>query len=166
MLDNLLFWKYIAFFFLDEGYVKMYLKGRPITMYMPKELVDTYCLEAKADLPPKKLKLDWVYPFVSLLLVMWTYMQQMVINLLVITCILSVTVLLSSWVHSIWLTSIILYNGMLQIHELLCMFSPSLQLSPSNIPSRTWIVFVKLPKVWMSVWTVVNWLPISGCVPT
>ncbi|XP_016354057.1 echinoderm microtubule-associated protein-like 1 isoform X1 [Sinocyclocheilus anshuiensis] len=47
----------------DEGYVKMYLKGRPITMYMPKDLVDTYCLEAKADLPPKKLKLDWVYGY-------------------------------------------------------------------------------------------------------
>ncbi|KAK2878380.1 hypothetical protein Q8A67_019171 [Cirrhinus molitorella] len=46
-----------------EGYVKMYLKGRPITMYMPKDLVDTYCLEAKADLPPKKLKLDWVYGY-------------------------------------------------------------------------------------------------------
>lgn len=44
----------------------MYLKGRPITMYMPKELLDTYCLEEKADLPPKKLKLDWVYPFVFL----------------------------------------------------------------------------------------------------
>ncbi|XP_039524725.1 echinoderm microtubule-associated protein-like 1 isoform X6 [Pimephales promelas] len=47
----------------DEGYVKMYLKGRPITMYMPKDLVDTYCLETKADLPPKKLKLDWVYGY-------------------------------------------------------------------------------------------------------
>uniref|UniRef100_A0A672RIP3 HELP domain-containing protein n=1 Tax=Sinocyclocheilus grahami TaxID=75366 RepID=A0A672RIP3_SINGR len=47
----------------NEGYVKMYLKGRPITMYMPKDLVDTYCLEAKADLPPKKLKLDWVYGY-------------------------------------------------------------------------------------------------------
>ncbi|ROL44990.1 Echinoderm microtubule-associated protein-like 1, partial [Anabarilius grahami] len=46
-----------------EGYVKMYLKGRPITMYMPKDLVDTYCLETKADLPPKKLKLDWVYGY-------------------------------------------------------------------------------------------------------
>lgn len=41
----------------------MYLKGRPITMYMPKDLVETYCLEAKSDLPNKKLKLDWVYPF-------------------------------------------------------------------------------------------------------
>ncbi|XP_076833615.1 echinoderm microtubule-associated protein-like 1 isoform X4 [Brachyhypopomus gauderio] len=47
----------------DEGYVKMFLKGRPITMYMPKDLVDTYCLEAKTELPPKKLKLDWVYGY-------------------------------------------------------------------------------------------------------
>ncbi|XP_056623262.1 echinoderm microtubule-associated protein-like 1 isoform X7 [Triplophysa dalaica] len=47
----------------DEGYVKMYLKGRPITMYMPKDLVDTYSLEAKTDLSPKKLKLDWVYGY-------------------------------------------------------------------------------------------------------
>uniref|UniRef100_A0A674CAB4 EMAP like 1 n=1 Tax=Salmo trutta TaxID=8032 RepID=A0A674CAB4_SALTR len=46
-----------------EGYVKMYLKGRPITMYMPKDLVETYCLEAKSDLPNKKLKLDWVYGY-------------------------------------------------------------------------------------------------------
>uniref|UniRef100_A0A8C2D7N8 EMAP like 1 n=1 Tax=Cyprinus carpio TaxID=7962 RepID=A0A8C2D7N8_CYPCA len=52
-----------AYMLLYEGYVKMYLKGRPITMYMPKDLVDTYCLEAKADLPPKKLKLDWVYGY-------------------------------------------------------------------------------------------------------
>uniref|UniRef100_A0A673MEB2 Echinoderm microtubule-associated protein-like 1 n=1 Tax=Sinocyclocheilus rhinocerous TaxID=307959 RepID=A0A673MEB2_9TELE len=55
--------KYSVLLFLDEGYVKMYLKGRPITMYMPRDLVDTYCLEAKADLPPKKLKLDWVYGY-------------------------------------------------------------------------------------------------------
>uniref|UniRef100_A0A8C7QYT8 EMAP like 1 n=1 Tax=Oncorhynchus mykiss TaxID=8022 RepID=A0A8C7QYT8_ONCMY len=46
-----------------EGYVKMYLKGRPITMYMAKDLVETYCLEAKSDLPNKKLKLDWVYGY-------------------------------------------------------------------------------------------------------
>uniref|UniRef100_A0A671YNV0 EMAP like 1 n=1 Tax=Sparus aurata TaxID=8175 RepID=A0A671YNV0_SPAAU len=47
----------------EEGYVKMYLKGRPITMFMPKEKVDSYCLEAKADLPSNKLKLDWVYGY-------------------------------------------------------------------------------------------------------
>uniref|UniRef100_A0A4W6FEC8 EMAP like 1 n=1 Tax=Lates calcarifer TaxID=8187 RepID=A0A4W6FEC8_LATCA len=48
---------------LKEGYVKMYLKGRPITMYMPKDQVDSYCLEARAELPCTKLKLDWVYGY-------------------------------------------------------------------------------------------------------
>ncbi|CAK6956964.1 echinoderm microtubule-associated protein-like 1 isoform X1 [Scomber scombrus] len=47
----------------EEGYVKMYLKGRPITMFMPKDQVDSYCLEARADLPSNKLKLDWVYGY-------------------------------------------------------------------------------------------------------
>ncbi|XP_029316950.1 echinoderm microtubule-associated protein-like 1 isoform X8 [Cottoperca gobio] len=47
----------------EEGYVKMFLKGRPITMYMPKDQVDSYCLEARADLPSNKLKLDWVYGY-------------------------------------------------------------------------------------------------------
>uniref|UniRef100_A0A6Q2Y6X8 HELP domain-containing protein n=1 Tax=Esox lucius TaxID=8010 RepID=A0A6Q2Y6X8_ESOLU len=50
-------------YIMIEGYVKMYLKGRPITMYMPKDVVDTYCLEAKSDLPNKRLKLDWVYGY-------------------------------------------------------------------------------------------------------
>lgn len=48
---------------LEEGYVKMYLKGRPVTMYMPKDQVDSYCLESRGELPSSKLKLDWVYPF-------------------------------------------------------------------------------------------------------
>uniref|UniRef100_A0A8C9S631 EMAP like 1 n=1 Tax=Scleropages formosus TaxID=113540 RepID=A0A8C9S631_SCLFO len=47
----------------EEGYVKMYLKGRPVTMYMPKDQVDSYCLDAKSELPSKKLKLDWVYGY-------------------------------------------------------------------------------------------------------
>ncbi|XP_061095357.1 echinoderm microtubule-associated protein-like 1 isoform X2 [Conger conger] len=47
----------------EEGYVKMFLKGRPVTMYMPKDQVDSYSLEAKSDLPSKKLKLDWVYGY-------------------------------------------------------------------------------------------------------
>ncbi|XP_076021747.1 echinoderm microtubule-associated protein-like 1 isoform X2 [Genypterus blacodes] len=47
----------------EEGYVRMYLKGRPITMFMPKDQVDGYCLEARADLPGNKLKLDWVYGY-------------------------------------------------------------------------------------------------------
>uniref|UniRef100_A0A8C5A6E3 EMAP like 1 n=1 Tax=Gadus morhua TaxID=8049 RepID=A0A8C5A6E3_GADMO len=47
----------------EEGYVKMFLKGRPVTMFMPRDQVEPYCLEAKADLPGSKLKLDWVYGY-------------------------------------------------------------------------------------------------------
>ncbi|XP_013869483.1 echinoderm microtubule-associated protein-like 1 isoform X3 [Austrofundulus limnaeus] len=47
----------------EEGYVKMYLKGRPVTMFMPKDLVESYCLESRGELPSNKLKLDWVYGY-------------------------------------------------------------------------------------------------------
>ncbi|XP_037833833.1 echinoderm microtubule-associated protein-like 1 isoform X3 [Kryptolebias marmoratus] len=47
----------------EEGYVKMYLKGRPVTMFMPKDQVDSYCLESRGELPSNKLKLDWVYGY-------------------------------------------------------------------------------------------------------
>lgn len=43
----------------------MFLRGRPVTMYMPKEQVDSYSLEAKVELPAKRLKLEWVYPSAS-----------------------------------------------------------------------------------------------------
>ncbi|XP_064408711.1 echinoderm microtubule-associated protein-like 2 [Latimeria chalumnae] len=47
----------------DEGYVKMLLRGRPITMYVPDELRETYSLETKLEAPQQKLKLDWVYGY-------------------------------------------------------------------------------------------------------
>lgn len=40
----------------------MFLRGRPVTMYMPRHQVESYNLEAKVDLPTKRLKLEWVYP--------------------------------------------------------------------------------------------------------
>ena len=40
----------------------MFIRGRPVTMYMPKDQVDSYNLEAKVELPTKRLKLEWVYP--------------------------------------------------------------------------------------------------------
>uniref|UniRef100_A0A8C6U2F1 EMAP like 1 n=1 Tax=Neogobius melanostomus TaxID=47308 RepID=A0A8C6U2F1_9GOBI len=46
-----------------EGYVKMFLKGRPVTMHMPKDQVDGYSLEARGELPPSRLKLHWVYGY-------------------------------------------------------------------------------------------------------
>ncbi|KAI1237608.1 hypothetical protein IHE44_0013690 [Lamprotornis superbus] len=47
-------------FSAEEGYVKMFLRGRPVTMYMPKEQVESYNLEAKVELPAKRLKLEWI----------------------------------------------------------------------------------------------------------
>ncbi|GCB63400.1 hypothetical protein scyTo_0007384 [Scyliorhinus torazame] len=47
----------------EEGYIKMFLRGRPITMYMPQVIKETYSLEDKGELPAKKLKLDWVYGY-------------------------------------------------------------------------------------------------------
>lgn len=44
--------------------MKMFLRGRPVTMHLPRDQVDAYSLEAKADLPTKRLKLEWVYPSV------------------------------------------------------------------------------------------------------
>ncbi|KAG9481481.1 hypothetical protein GDO78_010615 [Eleutherodactylus coqui] len=47
----------------EEGYVKMFLRGRPVTMHMPKDQVESYNLEAKVELPAKRLKLEWVYGY-------------------------------------------------------------------------------------------------------
>uniref|UniRef100_A0A8C6Y8Q4 EMAP like 2 n=1 Tax=Naja naja TaxID=35670 RepID=A0A8C6Y8Q4_NAJNA len=46
-----------------DGYVKMFLRGRPIPMFVPDAVVATYSLDAKLELPHKKLKLDWVYGY-------------------------------------------------------------------------------------------------------
>ncbi|KAM4662146.1 echinoderm microtubule-associated protein-like 1 isoform 4-T4 [Discoglossus pictus] len=47
----------------EEGYVKMFLRGRPVTMHMPKDQTESYNLEAKVELPAKRLKLEWVYGY-------------------------------------------------------------------------------------------------------
>uniref|UniRef100_A0A8C6YEP4 EMAP like 2 n=1 Tax=Naja naja TaxID=35670 RepID=A0A8C6YEP4_NAJNA len=41
----------------------MFLRGRPIPMFVPDAVVATYSLDAKLELPHKKLKLDWVYGY-------------------------------------------------------------------------------------------------------
>lgn len=42
--------------------MKMFLRGRPVPMLIPDELVPTYSLDTRSELPSCKLKLDWVYP--------------------------------------------------------------------------------------------------------
>nr|XP_006812207.1 PREDICTED: echinoderm microtubule-associated protein-like 1-like [Saccoglossus kowalevskii] len=45
-----------------EGFVKIYLRGRSITMYGPSDLKD-YSVVKGGLAPPEKLKLDWVYGY-------------------------------------------------------------------------------------------------------
>lgn len=42
--------------------MKMFLRGRPVPMLIPDELVPTYSLDTRSELPSCRLKLDWVYP--------------------------------------------------------------------------------------------------------
>ncbi|XP_078001343.1 77 kDa echinoderm microtubule-associated protein-like isoform X2 [Glandiceps talaboti] len=46
----------------NKGFVKIYLRGRGITMYGPSNLSD-YSISKGAQAPPQKLKLDWVYGY-------------------------------------------------------------------------------------------------------
>ncbi|KAI1894444.1 hypothetical protein AGOR_G00115880 [Albula goreensis] len=46
----------------QEGdYIKMFMRGRPITMFIPSD-VDNY-EDIRTELPPERLKLEWVYGY-------------------------------------------------------------------------------------------------------
>ncbi|XP_041919975.1 echinoderm microtubule-associated protein-like 2 isoform X1 [Alosa sapidissima] len=47
----------------EDGYVRMFLRGRPVTMHMPDDQRDSYSLDQKVVLPDRKLKLQWVYGY-------------------------------------------------------------------------------------------------------
>lgn len=47
--------------------MKMFLRGRPVPMLIPDELVPTYSLDTRSELPSCRLKLDWVYPLALIL---------------------------------------------------------------------------------------------------
>ena len=57
-----LVWFDLVFFFVStEGeYIKMFMRGRPITMFIPSD-VENYD-DIRTELPPEKLTLEWVYP--------------------------------------------------------------------------------------------------------
>uniref|UniRef100_A0AAR2KGC1 HELP domain-containing protein n=1 Tax=Pygocentrus nattereri TaxID=42514 RepID=A0AAR2KGC1_PYGNA len=46
-----------------DGYVRMFLRGRPVTMHVPDQRRDSYSLDHKVALPERKLKLQWVYGY-------------------------------------------------------------------------------------------------------
>uniref|UniRef100_A0A8C0B6I6 EMAP like 4 n=1 Tax=Buteo japonicus TaxID=224669 RepID=A0A8C0B6I6_9AVES len=45
----------------DGEYIKMFMRGRPITMFIPSD-VENYD-DIRTELPPEKLKLEWVYGY-------------------------------------------------------------------------------------------------------
>ncbi|XP_042876969.1 echinoderm microtubule-associated protein-like 2 isoform X9 [Penaeus japonicus] len=47
----------------DEGVVKMYLRGRPLNLYVPTPMRETYNPTGPTAQPPAKLKLEWVYGY-------------------------------------------------------------------------------------------------------
>ncbi|CAJ1064906.1 echinoderm microtubule-associated protein-like 2 isoform X1 [Xyrichtys novacula] len=47
----------------EDGYVRMFLRGRPVTMHIPDQQRDSYSLDQKVALPDHKLKLQWVYGY-------------------------------------------------------------------------------------------------------
>ncbi|NWX89052.1 EMAL4 protein, partial [Nothoprocta pentlandii] len=52
----------IDIFVSTEGeYIKMFMRGRPITMFIPSD-VENYD-DIRTELPPEKLKLEWVYGY-------------------------------------------------------------------------------------------------------
>ncbi|XP_026935684.1 LOW QUALITY PROTEIN: echinoderm microtubule-associated protein-like 2 [Sagmatias obliquidens] len=50
-------------FSMEEGSVKMFLRGRPVLMLIPDELAPSYSLDTRSELPSRRLKLDWVYGY-------------------------------------------------------------------------------------------------------
>ncbi|KAI5098974.1 echinoderm microtubule-associated protein-like 2 isoform X1, partial [Silurus meridionalis] len=47
----------------EDGYVRMFLRGRPVTMHIPDHLRESYSLDQKVALTDHKLKLQWVYGY-------------------------------------------------------------------------------------------------------
>lgn len=41
--------------------MRMFLRGRPVTMHIPDQQKESYSLDLKVPLPDRKLKLQWVY---------------------------------------------------------------------------------------------------------
>uniref|UniRef100_A0A8C1CWU6 EMAP like 2 n=1 Tax=Cyprinus carpio carpio TaxID=630221 RepID=A0A8C1CWU6_CYPCA len=54
---------YLKVVILNDGYVRMFIRGRPITMHIPDQLRESYSLDQKVALPERKLKLQWVYGY-------------------------------------------------------------------------------------------------------
>lgn len=44
----------------EEGTIRIFMRGRPVTLYLPNAFVDNYSLSRVATAPLAKLRLEWV----------------------------------------------------------------------------------------------------------
>ncbi|XP_064484609.1 echinoderm microtubule-associated protein-like 2 isoform X3 [Ornithodoros turicata] len=47
----------------EDGTIRMYLRGRPVVMHVPTDLLEDYSLTKVNSAPPQRLKLEWVYGY-------------------------------------------------------------------------------------------------------
>ena len=47
----------------EDGALRMYLRGRPVTLYAPTAVAETFSLNKVSPAPAQKLKLEWVYGY-------------------------------------------------------------------------------------------------------
>lgn len=50
-------------YYEEDGMVKFYLRGRPVIVYAPSDVMETYSVAKMNMAPASKLKIEWVYPF-------------------------------------------------------------------------------------------------------
>jgi len=50
-------------YFEDDGMIKFYLRGRPIIVYAPTDVMETYSWSKMNMAPTSKLKIEWVYGY-------------------------------------------------------------------------------------------------------
>ena len=47
----------------EDGYVKMYIRGRPVQLFVPTSMNDTYALSKVSPAPQLRPKMEWVYGY-------------------------------------------------------------------------------------------------------
>ena len=48
---------------IEDGSVRMYIRGRPVQLFAPSPLIDAFSLSKVSPAPQQKLKLEWVYGY-------------------------------------------------------------------------------------------------------
>ena len=48
----------------EDGVLKIFLKGRPVNLYAPSDVMEEYDLNAVRPAPDQQLSMQWAYPLV------------------------------------------------------------------------------------------------------